>query len=254
MTTPRPTCRVTGHATAQVPARRRRSTRPARCAALLAVTALSALVSTAAQAAFTVFDERGDFLAATLQTDTESFDGWVKDTSFHSSAIDVGAFTLSMTAGADTTWNLIDVPEFVSTATHLNGTAHLMVFTDFGDALTFSFDQAITAFGADFREINDHYTRTLAYVGGQTLDIPGVPGGSVRSFFGFVSDTPFTSVSFRGVANDVYGIDDVTFGAALRVPAVPEPGSVALLSLGLVGVAVARRRATARAGTASTPV
>jgi hypothetical protein len=136
-----------------------------------------------------------------------------------------------------------------STAAHAAYTAF-----DFGDALTFSFDQAITAFGAEFRQLKDNDTRTLADVGGQTLDIPGVPGGSVRSFFGFVSDTPFTSVSFRGVANDVYGIDDVTFGAALRVPAVPEPGSVALLSLGLVGVAVARRRATARAGTASTPV
>lgn len=243
MTAPRhPACR----ATAQVPARRRHGTCPARRVAALALTALSilsTLASPAAHAAFTVFDDRSDFLAATLQTDTETFDSQPHDMPFHTVDLDVGPFTLSMTEGADTVWNFADVPAFVSTATHVNGTAHLMVFTDFGDALTFSFDHAITAFGADFRQLNDGYTRTLAYVNGQTLDIPVVSGGQMLSFFGFASDTPFTSVSFRGVANDVYGIDDVTFGAALRVPAVPEPGSVALLSLGLAGVAIARRRA-----------
>lgn len=248
MTTIRPTC----SATAQVPARRRPATRPARRTAIASLAILATVAATSARAEFTVFDDRTEFLAATLQTATESFDGWVKDTGFHTNAVDVGAFTLSMTPGAGTIYNLIDAPPQKSNSTNINGTTHLMVFTDTGIDLTFSFDQPITAFGADFKGINDEFERTQFSADGSFITVPGEPVNLQLTFFGFTSDTPFDSLTFHGVRNDIYGIDDVTFGTALRVPAVPEPGTMAMLGLGLAGVAMARRRATGRVGQAVT--
>ena len=245
MTTAHPAC----SATAQAPARRRRpAARPARRTTIALSAILAILAGTSARAEFTVFDDRAEFLAATLQSTTESFDSWVKDTGFHTNAVDVGAFTLSMTPGAGTIYNLIDAPPQKSNSTNLNGTTHLMVFTDTGIDLTFSFDQPITAFGADFKGINDEFERTLFSAGGVFITVPGEPVNLQLTFFGFTSDTPFDSLTFHGVRNDIYGIDDVTFGTALRVPAVPEPGSMAMLGIGLAGVAAARRRATRKAG------
>jgi hypothetical protein len=47
------------------------------------------------------------------------------------------------------------------------------------------------------------------------------------------------SVSFGGVANQIV-FDDITFGS--DVPAIPEPGTYALMALGLAGVGFAARR------------
>lgn len=244
-------CHGAGHstclATAQRPARphgtARQVRRRLRRALVLSLSVFAAMSGTTAQAGLTAFDDRSSFLAATLQTQTATFDGWIKDTGFHSSAVDVGGFTLSMTAGASDVYNFIDAPPAKSIATDINGSTHLMVFTDTGVDLTFSFDQPITAFGADFKGINDAFERTLLSAGGQFATVPGDPLNLQLTFFGVTSDTPFSSLTFHGVRNDIYGIDDVTFGTALRVPAVPEPGSMLMLSLGLAGVVAARRRA-----------
>lgn len=114
----------------------------------------------------------------------------------------------------------------------------MRVFTDNGNIsnadLIFTFDSPIFAFGADFRSINDQINRTQILVGPDTLALP-IPGASGEfSFFGFTSPTPFTTVTFDALANDVYGIDNVTYG-------VPAPGILALLGIGLAGIGFSRR-------------
>jgi len=59
-------------------------------------------------------------------------------------------------------------------------------------------------------------------------------------FLAYACTTPTTCT--RGLNQAQYGLDNVTFAAP-----VPEPSTWALLCLGLIGIAVIRRRATAKA-------
>jgi hypothetical protein len=93
---------------------------------------------------------------------------------------------------------------------------------------------------------------TVTTVGGlnQVFNIPntinGLGGGVL--FWGIISTDPLeqiASISFGNTAagTDFFGFDDFTIGSLQQVRPVPEPGTVALLGLGLVGVAsLARRR------------
>ena len=57
-------------------------------------------------------------------------------------------------------------------------------------------------------------------------------------FGGFYSDTAFTSLTILDSSDSVM-IDNFAFGTAA---AVPEPGTLALLGIGLLGMGAARRR------------
>lgn len=99
------------------------------------------------------------------------------------------------------------------------------------------------AFAADFGTLNRGSFVTVTIDGILTLvstsDQPSL------SFFGWVSDTAFTSVSFSTSAQFIV-LDNVTRGAVDNVPppfVVPEPGSIALLGLSVLLLAHTRRRA-----------
>lgn len=57
----------------------------------------------------------------------------------------------------------------------------------------------------------------------------GVYWSLMLSFFGFTSNTAFTTVTFRHVVNDVHGIDNVTYATSV----VPVPAALWLFASGL---------------------
>lgn len=188
------------------------------------VLGFSSIAVPASGSVVTTYTDRSSFEAALLSPSTETFNSFLSEAPFHTTRLDVGPFTLSMTGSPSTSSprNSIDLPPAQFTVFDIDGTNIANVLTALGDSLFFDFDSPTTAFGADFGNFNDGFLRTQIVVDGETLS-PG--GASGASFYGFLTDTPFSTVEFRAVDNDGFGIDNVTVESS----AIPEPTS----SLGL---------------------
>ena len=118
----------------------------------------------------------------------------------------------------------------------------------------FSFSPGTTAFGADWdlapggQGFGIDFSVTLA--GGATQFVSGITnpiGGTFSGFFGFVSDTSFTSINlgsgFTG-NGEFFDADNVRFRIANGT--VPEPATLALVGLGVFGIAALRKRKQAK--------
>jgi len=105
--------------------------------------------------------------------------------------------------------------------------------------ITINFTTPVYAFGAYFTgwQIDG---QTLSY-GSVTLDMPGGDssyGGTL--FFGFIDvGAAITSITYTR-NSDIVAIDDVLLAGTTS--AVPEPGTMLLLGIGIAGIAVARRK------------
>jgi hypothetical protein len=121
------------------------------------------------------------------------------------------------------------------------------VFFASPDSSTFTFTQAINAFGIWIGGAGDVAPINLAALldNGDTaaaLTNYSVPGLTTWQYFGIITDTAFTSLTFKpDNASDGIFFDALSYRPA-AVTAVPEPASILLLGVAAAGMAAARRR------------
>ncbi|HSU19798.1 MAG TPA: PEP-CTERM sorting domain-containing protein [Acidobacteriaceae bacterium] len=82
------------------------------------------------------------------------------------------------------------------------------------------------------------------YINGIPVDLLSVAKHPNSTFFGYVSDTPITSVAFQQSTNTEFDILNVATGAPSPAP---EPSSLALLGSALIGGAATLRKRLFRA-------
>lgn len=184
--------------------------------------------------------DRAGFVAASSGLTVQDFD----TLSSGSTLFNDGFITYSTTGGDP----LVTSSFLTSTNPNGLGATNIGFFGPL-DTLTLSFASPIGAFGID---INTFATGGGAYravlnTGDDAFSIfETFPGTGTGQFLGFVSDTPFTSLTLSAGSGFPYTVDTIRYGERAAFGAVPEPSTWLLLLLGFftIGAGIRRTKST----------
>jgi len=189
-----------------------------------------------ANAASIFFNDRASFDAATTSSilNFESFEN-----NFTTAAsITLTDFTVSETGGTNVLGQARNFSGLLD-ASITDGTGAIL-FDDNGSSIGsfFSFTDSVNAFGLD---IATDVSSTMI-IGGSVSDTINL-AANTASFWGVIDMGGITSITFDASGTPIVGFDAVSFGQVNA--SVPEPTSLALLSLGLAGFGFSRKNKTA---------
>ena len=121
--------------------------------------------------------------------------------------------------------------------------------------MTISFSTGISAFGfmgTDFGDFSGVVNVNFSGGGNASYAVNSTQGSQANGnvlFWGLIDDTnSFTSISFNatGGSGDVFGFDDMTVGDIQQISSVPEPGTLSLFLVGVLGLLRGRRQLTSK--------
>ena len=149
-----------------------------------------------------------------------------------------GSGTLGVYDGVSFTgWNYYD-----STQPPYNPSSGLERLYDLSNTNSMTFSSPVTFNGAWFAGYDSAPVTFEGYQGSNlvwtssTLDPSGTP-----TFLDFGSSIPVDSVTVASPSSDFFVMDDVTFNQSTNTSPVPEPATMGLFAVGLLGLAGARR-------------
>ncbi|MFZ5751231.1 MAG: hypothetical protein ACOY5U_09210 [Pseudomonadota bacterium] len=221
----------------------------------LLLSAACAAIPSIASAAIVSYTDRTSFEAALGSLTIETFESVPAKTTLVGAPVQLNGFTLQAFSQPSASWNFIGDKKAWVDPLYASNSRQVFGGLTNNQTMVFTFANPVYGFGADFGAFNDkgQGQRSLFEVLGQTV-LPPVVTPSVRSFFGFISDTAFTQVVLRALPlTEAFGMDNVTFGAprasvptAPTPPApVPAPAGLPLLA-GALGFGALLRRITRR--------
>ena len=221
----------------------------------LPVAALFFAVAPSAEAmSFTTFEDRAAFEANVGAGNfaIQDFNQITNSPDFRNTQLRVGDVTFSDNSGFRA--RVGRAPKGVPTL-NINDTPAVQLSARSTDGATLSFDAPRTFFGATFAAISNGERDTrIVFDEGTNLAVPFQGAGGdleAASFFGFVTDSPFASFSFRrfdAALADGFVIDDIVSGAAVSgSPSEVVPTPALLPGLFGMGVAAWRKRKQSQA-------
>lgn len=195
-----------------------------------AVCAISLVFPISSHAAFVIYTDRVSFEAdAGLGLEFESFESNPQ----LGASVTYGSLTFTESGGTNAITNTAIDSSFTAATTDGNYSIWFDDNVNSIATLTTSFAGSLTALGLDIATLSASTVTIGGDISGSLNLAASVPG-----FFGVISSTPLSSVTFSASGHQNVGFDAVSFGTA-----VPIPASVWLFGFGLLGlVGMARRK------------